>query len=117
VFSRETTFRYRVNKAHRIRLCSYIAVQHGVVADVRSILRACVFSILRKHRAVQIDTGKQPLAARVCQKLRTQRSIRRGLCVAAYRAGCCCRITAQLELAAQHMLQAVFIHRYQDQVG
>jgi len=91
-------------------------MQYMLKGNIRAILCTRVIRILRKYRAIQIETRKQTLATRVRQELSIESPIRSSLSIATHGTGRSSSIATDLELRLQHILQTMLIHRDQYEI-
>ena len=57
------------HKTHCIRGGLLVALQNGVERKIRTVKGPSVILVLRKNRAIQVDTGEQALSAGVAEEL------------------------------------------------
>src|SRR6185312_15681303 len=82
----------------------------------RAVHRPGVVLILREHRAIEVDAGEQPLAARIGQELGVELPVGTGLRISAHRTSRRSGISTNLELVLQHVLKTLLVHSYEHQI-
>ncbi len=101
---------HRAYKVLRVRPGRYAAVTNRDIVCIWTVLRVKVVVVCLQDITAQIETGKQPLGARVGEKLRLQQHIGRRLRVTTDRTRRRRCVRAQLYLAVQHVLDALVVH-------
>src|SRR3984885_11247697 len=87
----------------------------GVVAAV--VEGGRVVEVLRDVVAGQIDAREETLGTRIGQELCIQLPVRAGLRVAAHGTSRSSGVAAQLDLVLQQVLEALLIHRNNNEIG
>src|SRR6185437_830240 len=93
------------------------AAEYLFEGQVTAVLQLHVVVIVVQDRAVEGDAGEEALGAGVGEELGVELPVGPGLGVATDRTSRGCRVSADLELVPEHVLQALLVHGDENEVG